>query len=140
MSCLFSPHMKVFGASLQLHHIALVILVLLICELFLSHLCFWSCVKYLASPLPPVVLISLSTILLLEPPLNFLRFFFYWLFYLFTFQMLSPSPYPLCKHSIPSSLPFAYKRELPHLPTHSSLISLASPTLGITFSISDCTA
>jgi hypothetical protein len=57
---------------------------------------------------------------------------FYWIFSLFTFQMLSPFLVPLPPAETPypiSPLP-ASMRESPHPPTHSCLPGLTSPTLG----------
>jgi hypothetical protein len=53
-------------------------------------------------------------------------YIFYWLFYLFTFQVLSAFP------SFPSTspLPPVSVRVLPHLPTHSCLSTLAFPYAG----------
>jgi len=48
--------------------------------------------------------------------------FFYWIFYLFTFQMLSPFQFPLRKPTIPSPHPYFYEV----LPT-SLLISASLP-------------
>jgi hypothetical protein len=51
-------------------------------------------------------------------------FIFYWLFYLFTFQMLPPSQFPLHKHPILSSLPLPLWRCSPNLPIYSCLSAL----------------
>jgi hypothetical protein len=56
-----------------------------------------------------------------------LFFQFYWLFYLFTFQMLSPFP---VKPPIATSVSPASIRVLPHWSTHSCLSALAFPSAG----------
>jgi hypothetical protein len=78
---------------------------------------------------------SLSLSLSLSPVLYFKNLFiyfsFYWIFSLFTFQMLSlflVSSLPETSYSIPS--PPAFMRVLLHPPTHSHLPALDSPTLG----------
>jgi hypothetical protein len=55
---------------------------------------------------------------------------FYRLFYLFMFQRLSPSWFPLCTPPIPSPLTPASMSVLPHQPTHSCLTTLALPYIG----------
>jgi hypothetical protein len=56
--------------------------------------------------------------------------YFYWLFYLFTFQRLYIFlDSPICKLSVPSLLPPAYMRVLPH-PSYSHLTTLAFPCTG----------
>ena len=56
--------------------------------------------------------------------------FLYWIFYLFTFQMLSP--FPVSPPETPSPRPHspAPMRVLPYPQTHSSLTALASPYTG----------
>jgi hypothetical protein len=56
--------------------------------------------------------------------------FFYWVFSLFTFQMLSPFQISLPETPYPIPLPHASIRVLPHLPTHSYLPILAFPYTG----------
>jgi len=53
--------------------------------------------------------------------------FFYCIFSLFTFQMLSPFPGSPSRNPHPISTPLASMRVLPHIPTH----SLPPPHLGI---------
>ena len=55
---------------------------------------------------------------------------FYWLFYLFTFEMLSPFSLSLQKTLYPISCPSASMQMLTYSPTHSCLIALAYPYLG----------
>jgi hypothetical protein len=52
---------------------------------------------------------------------------FYWIFSLFTFQMLSPFPVPPSETPYPISLPPVSMRVLPHPPNH----PLLPPCLGI---------
>jgi hypothetical protein len=52
---------------------------------------------------------------------------FYWLFYLFTFQMLSPFPVCPPQAPYPLLLPRASMRVLPHPPTHSCFSGLEFP-------------
>jgi hypothetical protein len=58
---------------------------------------------------------------------------FCWLFYLFTFQMLSPFPVSPLQTPISSSLPHASMRVLPHLPTHP--LSLHCPSIPLHWGI-----
>ena len=61
-----------------------------------------------------------------------MSFFSYWLFYLFTFQMLFPLPtFPSTKLLVPPPSP-ASMRLLPYSATHSCLSSLAFPYPGST--------
>jgi hypothetical protein len=59
--------------------------------------------------------------------LSFSYFLFYWIFYLFTFQMLSPFPVSPWKPPIPFPLPLLLWR---CSPTHPLPTPLESPTLG----------
>jgi hypothetical protein len=80
----------------------------------------WECTKEIVS----ATLISVMKLLLGGD-------FFYWIFSLFTFQMLSPFPVsPIRETHYPILLPPASMRVYLHLPTHSHLPTLDSPTLG----------
>jgi hypothetical protein len=63
---------------------------------------------------------------------DFLQFHkdFYWLFYLFTFQMLSPCPVSLLETPYPILPTPASMRVLPHTATHSHLPNLTFPYSG----------
>jgi hypothetical protein len=69
------------------------------------------------------------TLGILLPPRSMVSWFiyFYWIFYLFTFQMLSP--FPVSPSANPPILPpsSCSMRVLPYPPTHSHLTSLAFP-------------
>jgi hypothetical protein len=55
---------------------------------------------------------------------------FYWIFYLFTFQMLTAFPISHPEIPYPINLPLASMKVFPNPPTHSCLPTLAFPYTG----------